>query len=190
MRPLKLNLKSVILSARAKDPEGIDSPQPPKASKPRSPFFALSTTRILQLVFIAALAVTAIGATDRFNDLGHKIMCPCGCTEILVECNHMGCPDSTRMIGELHQQMDSGLGDRPILNWFMEKYGPTVLAAPMRGGFDNIAWITPFAVLGLSTLGVTFLIRKWRVKTVAAPSQATNAPFDPMREKIRKETEY
>ena len=147
-------------------------------------------TRILQLVFIAALAVTAIGATDRFNDLGHKIMCPCGCNEILVECNHMGCPDSTRMIGELHTQIDSGIGDRPILNWFMEKYGPTVLAAPMRGGFDNVAWIMPFAVLGLSTLGVAFLIRKWRVKTVAAPSQTVNAPFDSVREKIRKETEY
>lgn len=149
--------------------------------------------RAAQLVFIAVLACTVMGASNsnaRFTDLGHKIMCPCGCNELLGECNHMGCPDSTRMLGELHAQLDSGIGDRPILNWFVDKYGPTVLAAPMRGGFDNVAWIVPFAVLALAIFGVALLIRKWRVKTVAAPSAAINEPFDPMREKIRKETEY
>ena len=30
-----------------------------------------------------------------------------------------------------------------MLNWFAAKYGATVLAAPIRGGFDNVAWIAP-----------------------------------------------
>ncbi|HXB61372.1 MAG TPA: cytochrome c-type biogenesis protein CcmH [Acidobacteriaceae bacterium] len=145
--------------------------------------------RIAQLILVAALGCTALGATDRFNDLGHKLMCPCGCNELLLECDHVGCPDSDRMRGELASEMQQGLGDRPILNFFLEKYGPTVLAAPMRGGFDDVAWITPFAVLGLSTIGVAFLIRRWR-KPVAAPTDAANAPFDAVRDRIRKETEY
>jgi cytochrome c-type biogenesis protein CcmH len=102
----------------------------------------------------------------------------------------MGCPDAPGLLADLHTQMDAGLGDRPILNYFAAKYGPTVLAAPMRGGFDDVAWITPFAALFFATLGVGLLIRKWRVKTVAAPSDAANEPHDPLREKIRKETEY
>ncbi len=37
-----------------------------------------------------------LGATDagsRFNDLGHRMVCPCGCAQLLGECNHVGCPD-------------------------------------------------------------------------------------------------
>jgi cytochrome c-type biogenesis protein CcmH/NrfF len=150
-------------------------------------------TRILQLVFVAALACTALGASDpnaRLNDLSHKMMCTCGCNELLGECNHMGCPDAPGLLADLHSQLDNGLGDRPILNYFAAKYGPTVLAAPMRGGFDDVAWIMPFAALFFATLGVGLLIRKWRVKTVAAPTQAANEPFDAVRERIRKETEY
>jgi cytochrome c-type biogenesis protein CcmH len=188
MLPFNSNLQRVIQSV-AKNPEGADSPQPITASKPKSPRSSIGI-RVLQFVFLAALACTVMGASDRFNDLGHKIMCPCGCSEILLECNHVGCPDSERMRGELSTQISSGIGDRPILNFFMEKYGPTALAAPMRGGFDNLAWIMPFAVLAFATLGVAFLIRKWRVKTVAAPSRAANAKFDSVRDQIRKETEY
>ncbi len=147
-------------------------------------------TRILQLVFVAALACTAMGASDRFNDLNHKLMCTCGCSQLLGECNHVGCPDSPGELADLRTQMDAGLGDRPILNYFAAKYGPTVLAAPMRGGFDDVAWITPFAALFFATLGVGLLIRKWHMKTVAAPTQAANEPHDPLREQIRKETEY
>jgi cytochrome c-type biogenesis protein CcmH len=150
----------------------------------------LTTRRILQLVFICALACTALGVTDRFNDIGHKLMCPCGCAEVLLECNHVGCQDSEQMRAELAAQIQSGAGDRPILNYFVDKYGPTVLAAPMRGGFDNVAWIMPYAVLVLSILGTGLLVRKWRIRTVAAPSKAANEPHDPVRDRIRKETEY
>jgi cytochrome c-type biogenesis protein CcmH len=146
-------------------------------------------TRILQLVLVATLACTTLAATSRFDDLNHKLMCTCGCNELLGECNHVGCPDAPGLLTDLHAQMDAGLGDRPILNYFAAKYGPTVLAAPMRGGFDDVAWITPFAVLALATFGVALLIRRWR-KPVAAPTAATNAPFDPIRDRIRKETEY
>jgi cytochrome c-type biogenesis protein CcmH len=150
----------------------------------------MKTRRILQLVFVCALASTALGVTDRFNDIGHKLMCPCGCAEVLLECNHVGCPDSEAMRGQLAAQLKDGQGDRPVLNFFVAKYGPTVLAAPMRGGFDNVAWIMPFAVLLLAIVGTSLLVRKWRVRTVAAPTEAANAPHDPVREQIRKETEY
>jgi len=150
----------------------------------------LYATRIAQLVFVCALACTALGVTDRFNDIGHKLMCPCGCAEVLLECNHVGCQDSEAMRGELAAQIDTGAGDRPILNFFVQKYGPTVLAAPMRGGFDNVAWIMPYLVLALAIIGTAFLVRKWRVRTVAAPSAAANEAADPVRDRIRKETEY
>ncbi|HEX3438320.1 MAG TPA: C cytochromes biosynthesis protein, partial [Pseudacidobacterium sp.] len=55
--------------------------------------------RISQIGFLGVLLVFTMGSADtaaRYNDLGHKMMCACGCGQILIECNHLGCPDSER----------------------------------------------------------------------------------------------
>lgn len=147
---------------------------------------------------VCLLAIIMLGAADnssRFDRLGHEMICVCGCGQILLECNHVGCPDSDRMIGELRQQVASGASDTAILNWFSAKYGPTVLAAPIRGGFDNAAWIAPAAVFLLATAGTAVLIALWRRRTVNRSVPAgVPAGFGPdndaLRERIRRETEY
>ena len=65
-----------------------------------------SKLRIAQIVLIALLAMVFFGAdTDaRFNKLGHQIMCMCGCNQILLECNHVGCTYSDRMRNELYRR--------------------------------------------------------------------------------------
>jgi cytochrome c-type biogenesis protein CcmH/NrfF len=153
--------------------------------------------RWIQAAGVCLLAVVMLGAVDgggRFNRIGHQMMCACGCGQILLECNHVGCPDSDRMIGELREQVSSGGTDTSIMNWFAAKYGPTILAAPIRGGFDNVAWITPLAAFLLATVGVGFLIRVWKLRSVrpipAVGGRAGDAGVDAMRERIRRETEY
>jgi cytochrome c-type biogenesis protein CcmH len=139
---------------------------------------------------------TMLGAGDdnaRFDRVGHKMMCACSCGQILVECNHVGCPDSNRMIGELRTQIADGGSDANILNWFATKYGATVLAAPIRGGFDDVAWILPITAFILATLGTAVLIRVWRARTgkqVLVGAQGRNAAADELRERIRRETLY
>ena len=124
------------------------------------------------------------------------MMCVCSCGQILLECNHVGCPDSARMIGELQEQLagPSGAGaDSLIMNWFVAKYGATVLAAPMRGGFDTVAWIVPIAVFLLATLGTAMLVRMWSQKRHLAPADVISEPAwvdDATRARIRRETEY
>ena len=135
-----------------------------------------------------------LGANDssRFNRIGHEMICVCSCGQILLECNHVGCPDSDRMIGELRQQVSGGGTDTSIMNWFAAKYGPTVLAAPIRGGFDNVAWIAPLAVFLLATVGTAFLIRVWKLRsgTRTPVRVASGIENDALRERIRRETEY
>ena len=153
--------------------------------------------RWMQAGMVALLGVVMLGAGDsssRFNRLGHQMICVCGCTQILLECNHVGCPDSDRMIGELREQLAGGGSDTAIQNWFAAKYGPTVLAAPVRGGFDNVAWIAPMAVFLLATVGTGFLIRVWKLRSgVRVPVSSPvvhDASSDALRERIRRETEY
>ena len=67
----------------------------------------VSMRRWLQACLVCVLAVVMLGAepSSRFNKVGHQMMCACGCGQVLLECNHVGCPDSDRMIGELRGQM-------------------------------------------------------------------------------------
>ena len=149
----------------------------------------------LSACVVCLLAMVMLGAdpSSRFNRLGHEMMCACGCGQILLECNHVGCPDSDRMIGELRTQMNGGGTDSEILNWFAAKYGATVLAAPIRGGFDNVAWIAPLGVFLLATVGVGFLIRMWTSRSGQRVPVSAAGPVgggDALRERIRRETEY
>ncbi len=142
------------------------------------------------------LGAGADNAGTRFGRIGHEMMCVCGCGQILLECNHVGCPDSERMIGELRDQVNgpNGTGaDSLILNWFVAKYGAIVLAAPIRGGFDNVAWIAPIAVFILAIFGTAFLVRIWKPRNAHWPSQhppRSPAINDDLRDRIRRETEY
>ena len=157
----------------------------------------LTLRRWIQASMVCLLAVVMLGAGDagaRFNRLGHQLMCACGCGQILLECNHVGCPDSDRMIGELRQQVSANETDSPVMNWFAGKYGATILAAPIRGGFDNVAWIAPIAVFLLATIGVGVLIRVWKLRSVkpipVSGERASDPGADAVRERIRRETEY
>jgi cytochrome c-type biogenesis protein CcmH/NrfF len=154
----------------------------------------LGFRRVVQAVMVCLLAVVMLGADDsssRFNRIGHQMMCVCGCGQILLECNHVGCPDSDRMIGELREQLRAGGSDTAIMNWFSAKYGPTVLAAPIRGGFDRVAWITPLAAFVLATIGTGLLVLLWKRRTrPQLPASAGYAGSDELRERIRRETEY
>jgi cytochrome c-type biogenesis protein CcmH/NrfF len=157
--------------------------------------FSLSFRRWVQAGMVCLLAVVMLGATpsSRFEKVGHEMICTCGCGQVLLECNHVGCPVSPVMIGELHAQVDGGGSDTSIFNWFAAKYGATVLAAPIRGGFDNVAWIAPMAVFFLATLGTGLLIRLWKLRSgrqLPVSAAGPNVGGDALRERIRRETEY
>ena len=149
----------------------------------------------LQVVLIAAIAMLFLGAdTDaRFNKLGHQLMCMCGCNQILLECNHVGCAYSDRMRNELTAGLERGDSDSLVLQSFVQKYGNTVLSAPTNTGFNIVAWITPFAVFALASAIAIWLVKLWRARPVAQPVAAPNLPspeLDALRRRAREETEF
>lgn len=151
----------------------------------------LSQFAVLPLLVV--LGVITLGSADteaRYNDVGHKLMCICGCSEILLECNHVGCPDSARMIGELRAAIDRGDSNDAILAAFQDKYGATALAAPMLTKFNMVAWVVPPALLILGLLGTFFLVRKWKLRTASMPVVAEDPASQELRARIRRDTEY
>ena len=142
------------------------------------------------LLALAVILTTAAADTSaRFDKLGHKIMCICGCNELLLECNHVGCPNSDGMRQELAAGIARGDSDKTIFAAFVEKYGPTSLAAPPAVGFNIVGWVMPFVVLALGIGGTALLIRKWRLRSVPMPPPSGVAHFSDIRDRIRRETE-
>jgi cytochrome c-type biogenesis protein CcmH len=157
--------------------------------------FPTPLARGLQALLVAAVVCFSVGATDpveRFNTLGHKMMCTCGCGQVLLECNHVGCTVSGTMRDELTNSIAGGQNDSLILQSFVQRYGATVLAAPTTEGFDLVAWIMPFAVAALALIGTIFLVRNWakhQPSLAAAAVQSANDPaLEAVRERIRRET--
>jgi cytochrome c-type biogenesis protein CcmH len=154
----------------------------------------------LQRFAQAALVVTALfvfmGAGDseaRFKDLGHRMMCMCGCNQILLECNHVGCQYSDKMRTELIASLDRGDNDDLILQGFVQQYGATVIAAPTTTGFNRVAWIMPFVALALGLTAVVLIVRAWKSRPTPAIADGIRPvigeELDRFREQAEKETE-
>src|SRR5450755_1382671 len=146
---------------------------------------------------LLTLAVFALaGAGDpatRFNEIGHQLMCICSCNQILLECNHVGCPASDGMRNELMAAVSRGDSDSLVEQSFVQKYGPTVLAAPTTTGFDRTAWIVPFVALALGLMLIVFVIRSWKNRPAPALADGLRpvrgAELEQFRDQARKDTD-
>lgn len=152
--------------------------------------------RALHCAALALAVIAFSGASDpstRFNELGHQLMCICSCAQILLECNHVGCPDSDMMRNELMAAVNRGDSDSLVQQSFVQKYGPTVLAAPKTTGFDRTAWIMPFVALLAGCALLVYIVRSWRNRPAPALADgitpAHGRELDRFREQAEKETD-
>jgi cytochrome c-type biogenesis protein CcmH len=155
-----------------------------------------SPRKLCGIVFLTAAVFSFLGASDpatRFNEIGHQMMCICGCNQILLECNHVGCPASDGMRNELLASVTRGDSDSLVEQGFVQKYGPTVLAAPTTRGFDQAAYIIPFVALILGFGLIMFVIRAWKNRPTPALADGLHpirgAELEQFRDQARKETD-
>src|SRR5579859_6522409 len=150
--------------------------------------------RLLRILLLPCALVLLMGADNqeaRFQNLGGKIMCTCSCDQMLLKCNHVGCPNSDRMRKELHAAVQNISSDDEVLNWFRKNWGVTAVVEPSRHGFELLAWILPVAGLGLGLLLVILVIRNWkrRPAPVAAADLNLAPDLEALRDRARRETE-
>ncbi|MGE5204588.1 MAG: cytochrome c-type biogenesis protein CcmH [Chlamydiota bacterium] len=150
----------------------------------------LALRRTWQVALLCLAIFAFLGAGDenaRFNDLGHRLMCVCGCNQILLECNHVGCTYSDHMRQELIASIEHGDNDDLVLQAFIQKYGTTVLAAPTQQGFNRVAWIMPYLALVLGLGVVAMVVKAWGRKP--PPPSAGSGTGDPALERFRDQAQ-
>jgi cytochrome c-type biogenesis protein CcmH len=123
------------------------------------------------------ISPTGAQQTDRAKQIGGKLVCGvgtsmCNCRQILTQCNHVGCMNSSAMLKTLDQKVAKGDAEESILQAFILEYGREVLAEPPKSGFSLIAWLMPSFYLVGGMAIVIFVISRWR-KRPAAESAGT-----------------
>ncbi len=169
-----------------------------EAEPPVWPMYKKAARRAFHALILTAAVFLFMGAGDdsaRFKDLGHRMMCTCGCGQVLLECNHVGCQSSDKMRDQLQAALDKGgsNSDDLILQGFVQEYGPTVIAAPTATGFNRVAWIMPFVALALGIAFVVYVVRAWKNRPAPALADGITIPqgseLDEFRRKARRETD-
>ena len=165
--------------------------------RPRANYF-LVLAALACVGLIVAFAPVALRAqqTDRAAALSGKLMCMCGCGQLLGQCNHIDCPLRGGMIKQLDADVASGESDDLILQDFVQQYGEAVLATPPAKGFNLVAWIIPGAAFAIGLCLVILVVRNWRHRSPAsaAAGGAASPPIDPVqferaRQQADRETE-
>jgi len=120
------------------------------------------------LVTPAILALQTGQQTDRAKKLSMKMMCVCGCNQILGACNHVGCTYSHDMLRELDERVGRNESDDLTVQAFVQEYGAAVMLLPEATGFNRWMWIMPvvFPIAGIVLVRAALI--RWRQKAAAA----------------------
>jgi len=150
-----------------------------------------------RVALVVALAMTIAAASSLAGaskptpkSIGDGLICQCGCTQTVTECNHFECSSRAEMNALTTKEIAAGKDETTILQDFVKQYGVQVLASPPASGFNLAVWILPGVGLIVSLGLVILIVRKWR-KPHPKTSDAADAPIDPkliaaIEEEMRK----
>jgi len=151
--------------------------------------FTICALGVFALAAIAPLVPVAKAQdSPHAKELGQKLMCVCGCNQILGSCNHVGCSYSHEMMKEVEDRVARNEPDDLTLQAFVQEYGPTVLSSPPAKGFNRIAWIAPI-VFPLVALGLLWdVVRRWKRKGAVATASGPRVSAD-LIERAQRESD-
>ncbi|MBM3943172.1 MAG: cytochrome c-type biogenesis protein CcmH [SAR202 cluster bacterium] len=67
-----------------------------------------------------------------------------------------------QMRQRVREMLAQGTTRQQVLDFFVERYGPTVLAAPPKSGLNLLAWVLPVALVAAALAGGFLALRAMR----------------------------
>ena len=144
-------------------------PSPPY---PNPPFAHYNGCVKIVIISVAALLASlaafvgcaAVGASRsapelerRAHELNKTIMCPLCPGESIDQSQN---PLSAQMRAIVAEKLADGWSDDQIRDFFVERYGQSVLLEPPREGFGLTAWIVPPAAFALALAALLIALRR------------------------------
>ena len=111
---------------------------------------------IVLYIFIYLLACSNYQEDNRAADLNKTIMCPVCPSETIDQSQNIL---AVQMRSIVQEKVEQGWSDDQIKNFFIERYGASVVSTPPKSGVDLIAWIMPPAVLVITIIGLYIFLK-------------------------------
>ena len=111
---------------------------------------------IVLYIFIYLLACSNYQEDNRAADLNKNIMCPVCPSETIDQSQNIL---AVQMRSIVQEKVEQGWSDDQIKNFFIERYGASVVSTPPKSGVDLIAWIVPPAVLVITIIGLYIFLK-------------------------------
>ena len=129
------------------------------------------------IAMLAALAPVFVVAqaddvySERTLDIARKLQCPICAGETVAD-------SQTALAGQMRevieQKVQTGESEEQILDYFVARYGETVLTEPPKSGFTLTLWWVPVAVLVVGGLIAALYIRERSGTRQEPPNQDGN----------------
>jgi cytochrome c-type biogenesis protein CcmH len=132
----------------------------------------LATIGALALALVAPTTASASEQHPTLNELENEVMCPV-CNTTLAQSDS----DAARSIERvIRDEIASGWTKSRIKNSLVDQYGPAILAAPPKHGFDLLAWVLPLAGIGVAAALLGVAAWRWsRSRVDEVPVLATSS---------------
>ncbi len=144
---------------------------------------------------LAVAAACAVSASEDVPDierraqmLNENIMCPVCPGESIDQSQN---PLSAQMRAVVKDMLAEGKSEAEIQDFFVARYGPSVLLEPPAEGFGLAAWIVPPAALLLAIAALLLALRRMRTAgNTAGTPHAPPPPKDQYLKRIEKALDY
>ena len=118
--------------------------------------------RALAGFLLAFLVVSPSGlaseSSPTLRELEGELMCPTCEGETLVESD---APAAERVRQLIRRMIAGGAAKSEIKGELERQFGPQILAAPARRGFDALAWLLPLVGIAASAVVIGLLAWRW-----------------------------
>jgi cytochrome c-type biogenesis protein CcmH len=140
---------------------------------------AVAAAAVLAVAAALALAAPAAACDPHptLASLEGQVMCPTCHTTL----DQSSSAVASRIRVYIRGWIAQGLDSCQIKQRLVAEFGPGILAAPLRKGFDLLAWWLPFA--GLAVAGAAISAAVWRWARSREPAAAAPAALEPELER-------
>ena len=130
---------------------------------------------LLSLVAVALLVVACQGSKaelsleERAQALNKELMCPV-CPSETIDQSQVELGKQMRAI--VREKLADGESEQEIKDFFVDRYGDSVLAAPPARGFNVVAWVVAGLALPIAAAALVLALRVMRRRGETVPEHA------------------
>jgi cytochrome c-type biogenesis protein CcmH len=132
------------------------------------------------------VAASAQSLDQKAKELEGKLIAPC-CWSQPVSQHYSQAADEIR--AGIRQMLSEGKTSQQILDYYVSVYGERILASPRARGFNLMAYVLPYLSLALGMLAVIVVLKKLRMRTLAAETNAAQIVPPDSKYSVRLEQE-